>query len=463
MKEFLRKIFYAGDDALVARIAAVFLLVNLMFPHTGGDNADSRFAMIMGMVENQTFAIDGYEGMTGDWSQTPDGHYYSNKPPGPALLAYPVAWVLDRLVIDHNATSDEQRQQREKKSTLTLQVSSWVLQLIPAVFLMVYFDRFMRRRGLSTQARAFGLIALAFGTTPSMMQNSFFGHGMAATATFAALLLALDAKTAWSAMAFGVALLADYGAAFVLPGLIWLWLKYAKNFRQGVFNVVAGAFIPGLLWIWYHTVCFGSPFFTAHRFLNPIWVDVPAEDNALWGIFRIIPNFDVLLRLLFGAERGILFTQPWILAGLTLTAIYTKRWWKKSPWLRDYLIVATSFFVAILLANASFNGWHGGETIGPRYLSVALYCLPLLGAIIFDEGSPTARTFLNAALMFTCFYFCFAFCQSITEGMNPWGSLTESFMKRSLWMKFRVLIGCALVMTAVWRALRPLYQLRSAA
>ncbi len=445
VKQSLKKIFDLAGDGLVARMACVFMLVNLIFAHTGGDNADSRFAMMMGMVANNTFAIDGYQQMTGDWSQTPDGKYYSNKPPGPAIFAYPIAWAIDRLAVNPAESPSQLIKTREQLASKTLQVSSWFLQVIPTVLVGFFMDRFMRRRKFSWNARSYAIVAYFFGTTASMLQNSFFGHGMAAWSLFACALFALESRIAMSGAFFGVALLADYGSAMALPGLFYIWYRTEGGVFEKLKFLALGAAIPGVIWIWYHTACFGSPFTTSHKFLNPVWVDIPDEQNALWGIFRSVPKFDIAMKLLFGHERGILFTQPWVLLALLVAAFSYGKITEKFDFTHGFLPLLFTSSIALWLANAAFNGWHGGGTVGPRYLSVAFFCMPLLGAMVWDVASDRIRRLLLVTLGVGVVYFGFIFTQSILGDMNPWLQQYDRFMTRSAGMKFKVALGFLIV------------------
>ena len=89
-----------------------FLLVNLVCDMPGGPNVGSRYAAICSMGVDQTFHIDRYRDMTADWVRTPDGHYYSNKAPGPALLALPFFLAADpwmTLGTDTREEADDRR------------------------------------------------------------------------------------------------------------------------------------------------------------------------------------------------------------------------------------------------------------------------------------------------------------------------------------------------------------------
>ena len=423
---------------------AVFLVVNSLTIHHGGTNAASRAAMTFGMLTHHTFAIDGFQDMTIDLSKTPDGHYYSNKPPGPAILGFPIAWVVDELWVDHPTDPKEQALQRKMNWILISFVESIFLQIIPCIFLVLYVDGFLKRRNYSVGARGIALVGFLFGCTPSFLQNSMFGHGMAAWASLAAVTLAADGLLVGSAACFGIALLADYGAAFLLPGLLWMWLPRNKTIIYSFKSIFLGALIPAILWIWYHTASFGSPFVTSHKFLAPQWVDVPKEQSALWGIFYNSPNLDVIQSLFFGRQRGLLYLEPWILVSFIFGLVWlpTLRKTEEGRVLAPAVYIT---FIGLLLANSAFNGWHGGLTVGPRYLSVGLALFPLWAALLFDVAPKAVKGLLVGTMGFALIYFSLGFPQSIlTE--DPWIEFINGYFRSDSLPKIKIVFSGLLVM-----------------
>jgi hypothetical protein len=77
----------------------IFVAINLACPLRNGVNVYSRWATLASMAEDRSYAIDNYVSVTADWSRTPDGRYYSNKPPGPMLAGFPLFLALRQM--DH--------------------------------------------------------------------------------------------------------------------------------------------------------------------------------------------------------------------------------------------------------------------------------------------------------------------------------------------------------------------------
>ena len=61
----------------------------VFLPRWADWNQNSRFDLVVALVEDHTFQIDKYVANTGDYALY-DGHYYSDKAPGMALLGLPV-------------------------------------------------------------------------------------------------------------------------------------------------------------------------------------------------------------------------------------------------------------------------------------------------------------------------------------------------------------------------------------
>lgn len=412
----------------VSTILIVFLWFNVHFRHDGETNPLARYATLSAMVDRSTFTIDGYENLTVDWARTPDGHYYSNKPPGPAFLGLPFFWLWDAAFYGNISSLPLKIATRNREAKLILFMLSFLLQIVPAVALAWWGQSILRDRGQSFEARLFFLLAMLFGCTPALLLNTYFGHGMAALGLFASALCAYQRKVGWSAFCFGWSLLSDYSAALLLPGLVGMWsYAWPRDRYFLISKVCVGALLPAALWFWYHQICFGSPFSLPNKFQNPTFVDEP---TGLWGIFLPWPSPSRLASLLFGTQRGLLWTQPWVLAAFPL-GVGTV--WKNRALLDmqgRFLFLAVSGLSLLLLMNAAFGGWHGGWTIGPRYLSPVLFIMAFATASIIDHCKKWLRSVLWTALMFTLCFYALAFSQTIIVVGSPWVELTELMVRK---------------------------------
>ena len=70
-------------------------LLAILSNRTGlNTNVMSRVALMLAISERQSFEISPWQSLTLDWAKTPNGRYYSNKAPGPSLLAAPFFAIL---------------------------------------------------------------------------------------------------------------------------------------------------------------------------------------------------------------------------------------------------------------------------------------------------------------------------------------------------------------------------------
>ena len=397
--------------------AIVFILLNLIVTQDGGPNATSRWVTMRSMAEQGTFNIDKRIGATMDWARTPDGHYYSNKAPGPMLLGFPVFLLVDQIPRIWEHGYRDENGLRSFPGYFEKTTVSFFLQIVPLILLVFLILQWMVERGQSSAAQLFFVLAVFFGNTAALYMNNYSGHAFEAILVLAILYSILAKKFYWAGFFAGAAQLSDYGFGMQIPALaVALLLSYNReqSFLKMGKSFLLGGIIPGALWIWYHTLCFGGPFAIANHFQNPVFIDSANETVNLWGIFHL-PNFAAAGELLFGMKRGILATQPWVLVAMLTLFIPSKR--------TASIRVAGAFCVlslaGLLFMNMSFGGWNGGGSPGPRYLSGIFPCFALWAALAIDRA-PKYLSFLfwvslGASLVFRAL----VFTDTILAGFSP--------------------------------------------
>jgi len=375
----------------VAHWCLLFLVLATTIDTNNNDNPRSRYALLMSIAENHKLTIDAYWSTTCDWSRTPDGHYYSNKAPGPTLLALPLYLPLDALIVSHakdRPTRDARRM--EARETL-LDFLSLALQAIPFALLVMVCAEMLAARGVSRPAIELSALAMLFGNTASMFMNTYFGHGVAVVLTLGIALALPKRRHALVGLLFGLDVLSDYGTALFLPILALLVCTTAdmgwKAKFKGLLRFALGGLAPLAVFATYHTICFGGPLTLPNKFMNPVFVE--KGGRALWGVIDFLPNSHAAYEILFGAHRGLLVTQPWVLllVALLFLLAWRKAWWtdKHVPVeARTVLPLALGGLAVLLLMNASFGGWHGGVGPGLRYLSAILPVLGLALGLSYD-------------------------------------------------------------------------------
>ena len=395
----------------------IFLLANALIDLDYGTNPESRFATLAALVEDHSFRIDRYKDLTIDWARTPDGHYYSNKAPGPMLLAYPVFWLIDTAVTTGTADRAGRDEARLAHRRLTLRLLSFLFQTLPFAVIVLVGLSWLEGWGASRAALHLSCVAMLLGNTAALFMSTYFGHAMAATCVLALCLFLIRRWYVWSGLAYGLALLTDYSSALLLPGFLAAALLRApaKERLEGLAKIGVGGLVPGVLWVFYHVACFGGPFTLPSKYQNPMFVD--AAHNPIFGIFNLFPNPTTVVQLLCGFRRGILWSQPWLLIGLAACLWPRPLLARLSGGNREAVLVLRRFLLPglflLLWMNASFGEWQGGSTPGPRYLCSVFPAFGLLAGVLYDTLPGWLRRLMIGATAVSAAFWMLAYSTHI--------------------------------------------------
>jgi hypothetical protein len=368
-----------------------FFLIQLGLSMPPSTNPLSRWTAMAAMTEDGTPRIDSYYTATIDWARTPDGHYFSNKAPGPMLLGEPIFAYLDAWQTRGVPNRDDRDRIRYMKCGGNLRLLSLIFQIVPLFLLSLWMMKFLEKSGASRAARTVAFLALLFGNTACIFLNQYFGHGCAAVCALALYLAVLSDRVMLSAFFFGLGMLCEYSGALLFFPLLPIWISsFRRSGARGrwLLNFVGGAITPAVAWVAYHSYCFGSPFRIPNQFQNPLFVEQATDRVNVGGIF-FLPSWEAVWGLTLGDQRGLLFTQPWalfLLVGLLALKPLRQKVFSRSQYTAIGLPLV--FFALLFLMNSAFGGWHGGGTSGPRYLSAGLVLLaPVLG-LLWDKLTP---------------------------------------------------------------------------
>ncbi|MGZ3654095.1 MAG: hypothetical protein ACXVB9_04920 [Bdellovibrionota bacterium] len=367
----------------------LFILLSVSVTQYGGTNALSRDAALRAITEGHTLQIDNYRDWTIDWAHAPNGHYYSNKAPGPVFLGLPLMLALDAVIIPlQSHRLDERGRAPQPPYAEYLLLMLW-MQIIPFFLLVLYICHRLENIEVPQPAIHFFALAAFFGNTAAIYMNSNFGHGVAGLLFLGAFFFWWEKRYVLAGLFLSWALLCDYGVAFALPFFLIATILRERKIRPLL--EIAGGAIPGAcVWIWYHTVCFGSPFRTGNQFTNPEQIETLPGMISLWGEYSPLPSPIILVQLLFGESRGILFTQPWMFAVFLLPF--------QRGTARGLGLLAFGSLAGLLWMNGGFGGWHGGWCVGPRYPSVVYPAMALALALCWVNFTRQERRLLWCAL-----------------------------------------------------------------
>lgn len=372
--------------AVVASFALSTVFFTGAFPPFSNPNELSRFEAVYAMAEEGTFAIDGAVAKLGDHEDkaASGGHVYSNKAPGLAFAAVPVYRLL-RLVLPPPASG-------------TGGPLFFFLHLLTVGLASVLAVARLARR-LPPRAAPLVAAALALGTPFLYYARSFLSHAWSAALLFLAwdALRVAEERTNRRVGAFvflcgflsGWAVLSEYTVA---PIAAFLILRAgARRAWRRMAVAALGAAVPAALLLAYQAVCFGSPFTPSYaREAFPAYAELARQ--PLFGL--TLPRPTLLLDYLFHPARGILVFSPflaWAAAGFF-------QWWRSREDRPDCLF-AFAGTAAFFVLMCGYPNWHGGWSLGSRYLVPSFFFLALAAARALE--SPLSRRLFAAAAVFS--------------------------------------------------------------
>lgn len=372
------------------------------FPRWAEWNQNSRFNLVLAVVDEGTWAIDTYRQNTGDYAVF-NGHYYSDKAPGTAFLGMPVYWVfkhslapwLMATLVPRLATSASLAATLNPEGTglltdkvyffLALTFATFFVVAIPSAGLGVLFYNLMlhfSRHHLSALALTF---AFALATPAFAYSNLFYGHQIVAFCLFAAFYLLFHSRQNPQPIALalvgglcGWALITEYPSALIVGGLAIYAMYQVCDWRKRVWIVLGG--IPPLVLAAIHNwSIFGTLLPVGYKY-SELWQDVHQQ-----GFLSITaPTVEAMWGITFSPYRGLFFLSPFLLLSVP-GFVY---WWRTRTYRAEWG-VALWTVLTFFLFNGSSVMWSGGFSVGPRYLVPMLPFLAL--PIIFTLDAIRAR------------------------------------------------------------------------
>lgn len=383
-------------------LAGLFFVAAAYYYNGANKNHISRFDLVFSFVEPETadtfsfrinrFIRDPMQGInTVDWAQNPghDQSFYSNKAPGPALLGIPVYAAIYWLERACNIWPEAPGMTIANCYAVNLVVTVLPVSLSLVCFYWLLLPVFAGQRRWPIILT----VTLYFGTLMLPYSTQFWGHTTAAAFIVIGLyLLQMESRKAlfFSGLLFGLGVLCEYSVAItvllLIPFLLCRKQQFGSGFRE---KAIAGLktegrnltwFILGglpmlIIFMAYHLVCFGSPFTIANFHNNPVFKTA----EAAGGLFQLSNLWVAFSGLLFSTYRGLFPHMPALVAIVAVIPVIHRLWRKPLFWL------AALNILGFLLMNVTFNGWHGGDCLGPRYQIPVLPFYVLLIALSIRE------------------------------------------------------------------------------
>ncbi|HXR15671.1 MAG TPA: hypothetical protein VN777_05610 [Terriglobales bacterium] len=379
-------------------IGTVVLTSYAYFYQAGGWNQNSRFDLVRAVIERGTLRIDAYHENTED-KAVANGHYYSDKAPGLALLAIPVAEAARPLLRAARVDPASARGLVATSYFVTVFAVALPMAAACAVLFLIALQL-----GSSVNAAAFGALALGLATPMWAYSTLFWGHSPAGACLVFGFALALRLRHVQShggdallglavGLTAGWATVTEYPAApaaliVAVLALALVWKDGPARRWHTSAGIATGASACIAVLLIYQFLVFGSAFQPSYSYY-PAGA-FPWMKRGYMGV--TYPRIDVALKLLFGCRRGLLFVAP-----VALAAPFGLRWLWKQPTSRAAAAAAAAIAAYYFLFNSSFVVWAGGWSYGPRYMAAGLPLLCVGLAPAWSRARPFCRSLLALA------------------------------------------------------------------
>lgn len=437
----------------------VFLILIVCYsyfmPKWGDWGANSRADLVYAIGDKGILYIDDYHENTGDKACYPGpynletdtclGHYYTDKSLGPSLVALPFYIVFkgvatlppiqnfiesgnsigsleDTLNPDGQGIRPEAVYQGLALTFITFFATS-IPSAILGVVIFLFATRFTKK-----DIYAF-ILALAYGLMTSAFpySNALYQHQLAAFGAFVGFFLLWrvifeDANRSWLwivGLLFGLTTITEYPVVPFL-GIISLWSVYQMKDRLALYRVVLGAIPLGLIFAAYNYATFETPMPVGYEY-STNWQDV--HQTGFMSLTS--PTVDRLYGVTFSPFRGIFFLSPFLL--LAFPGLYFM--WREKPEQRSTTIVLLLVVAGFFTYNASSVMWHGGFSIGPRYLVPALPFMVLPIIFAFNRWLASLAGQIIIGLMI------------LVGGLNVWMQTIAGQLWPPLYAKSDTMIG----------------------
>lgn len=354
--------------ALIGLYAIVAIVVIPIFPHFVSPNEFSRWATTISLLERGTGEISWSVPVIGTMEDTAEvgSSLYSNKPPGTSFAGIP-GYALVR------ATGGDATEIRFSMTMMRLTAST-----IPVIGIGLLLLRAGRRMGAEVDQLSFALVALLFGTPLFTYGLLNFSHALTAFGLFVAIVFAFlapldDPRSNGAVIGAGLGLAgwSEYTAAVFIV-LILGTLLLQKRGKELLYALLAGApFLATLLW--YQWAAFGNPLAISNAFERHSEFRQLSER----GVFGIgAPSPMRIGRLLLDGTNGLLLFSPVLIASVASLPRMSRSLSRSTTW------IVIGLPVAALILFSGYPNWHGGWSVGPRYLVplIPLLTVPLLFA-----------------------------------------------------------------------------------
>ncbi|MCO4770439.1 MAG: hypothetical protein KDA24_10460 [Deltaproteobacteria bacterium] len=362
------------------------VLAGSTWPGFPSPNEYARTFAARAMVERGTWEIShelNTYGFLEDRARV-DDRYYSNKPPGLIWLAVPAVRVMAAVAPDRHPMVDNY-------------AARLLLSTLPALLCAALLGLWLRARERSAAA---GIGLLLFGTFWGLSAAFFWSFAFTGGLVFACawLLYAQERLPERAAMLLAgflgaLCAVSEYSSAIVLTALF----APAMLVRlRRIIPVALGMAAPLLMLAMYNLACFGTALTLSNRYDDAAGY-AELGQSAAFGMG--LPTAGGMFGLLLSPLLGLFFFSPFLLPALAAPVVL----WRRGE--RAFAAAVAGCVWLHPLVMAGYANWHGGASLGPRYLGLVLPMFVFATLLVplgrwrgLFWGAATASLLVHAAL-----------------------------------------------------------------
>jgi hypothetical protein len=362
----------------------VFFLLAITFAFFYQDadvNGNSRFSLIFASVQEGRLSIDDYYNKpgtkTGNDKAYYEGHYYSDKAIGPAVIGAILYEPLYQI---------QQTFHHPSQNTVKMILTFLIIGLPSAIAGTLMFILCLYLSGSRFRSYVVTL-SVTLGTMYLPYSLIFFSHQFTASLLFSAffMIFFLKEKPAirkgWYlfliGLLLGFALIGEYPAAVIILAfsiyyLSIIWRNHDYRHWHSVVLPLLGAIIPIMLQLLNNKLSFGGYFSIGYSNLQYQQFST-GMSQGIAGISW--PNLNALYYMTMHPTLGLFWQSPvLLLAFIGAGFMFAQRHYREEAILAACIIC--SYFVIL----SGYYMWWGGYAVGARHIIPALpfFCLFLV-------------------------------------------------------------------------------------
>ncbi len=351
-----------------AILLLLFLSVFSYFLQDGYWNSNSRFGLIFSFVETGHFYIDSYCNEPDTYTEDRsfyNGHYYSDKAIGPAILGiifyYPLFWMRQLFYFPDPFTT------REILTILVVGLPSALSGSLIYLFCL-YLSRNRFRSFMVATSIELGTMIFPYSIV-------LFSHSFSAALLFTSFYLIFFLKEKPKkkgggyffliGLLLGWAFISEYPTAIIIAFLCLYFIFVIRQNPQfhhweAIVFPIIGFMIPLFLQISYNRFCFGSFVSMGYSHLENEYFQ-NSMNQGLAGIG--LPDLRVLFYTTIHPLMGIFWQSP----VLIFAFFGIKHYFSARPY-RFEAILAAMMIIFYFIILSGYYMWWGGYSLGPRHL-----------------------------------------------------------------------------------------------